>query len=365
MAQALFEAAGGGLLFALGDELLPAYQREGEVEIARFSKPVANFLDRTLVYSRTLRSLLKQQGETLQLCHFRDIWSGVPILEKKNYATVFEVNGLASIELPYVYPNLSPATLDKIRLAEAFCFAEADALITPSHTLKANLEKRGADPNKITVIANGADIQVKPPRPMQAPSRYIIYFGALQRWQGVDILLRSFARLADLEDLHLIICASTHPRTAKAYQKLADKLEISDRLRWFFALEEDELAPIRAHALLSVAPLTECSRNLEQGCAPLKVLESMAAGVPVVASDIPSVREIITDNVNGRLVRADRPSDLARAIRVMLEYPAALEAMGESARQRIEEHFTWEKSIRQLTELYQSLCPAMMRKPVG
>jgi glycosyltransferase involved in cell wall biosynthesis len=364
MARSLFEAADGGILFVLGDELLPAYQREGDVEIVRFSKPIANFLDRTLAYGRALRSLLKQQGDGLRLCHFRDIWSGVPILERKNYATVFEVNGLPSIELPYVYPNLSPATLDKIRLAEAFCFAASDAIITPSHSLKANLEKRGADASKITVIANGADIQAKPPRPSDAPSRYLIYFGALQPWQGVDVLLRSFARLTDIEDLHLIICVSTHPRTAKAFQKLAEKLEIAERLHWYFALDEDELAPLRAHALLSVAPLTECSRNLEQGCAPLKIFESMAAGVPVVASDIPAVREIITDNRDGRLVRADRPADLARAIRVMLEYPEALQAMGERARQQVTDNFTWEKSTGQLFELYNSLCPEMIRKPV-
>jgi glycosyltransferase involved in cell wall biosynthesis len=365
MAQALFDVAGGGLLYVLGDELLPAYQREGGVEIIRFSKSIGNFLDRTLAYSRALRSLLNQQRDTLKLCHFRDIWSGVPILEKKSYATVFEVNGLPSVELPNTYPNLSPATLDKIRLAEAFCFAEADAIITPSETMKTNLVKRGADADKITIIANGADILPLPPRPMGVPLRYLIYFGALQRWQGVDVLLRSFARLADLEDLHLILCVSTHPRTAKPYEKLAEKLTISERLQWFFALEETELAPLRAHALLSIAPLTECARNLDQGCAPLKIFESMAAGVPVVASDIPSTREIITDRVDGRLVRADRPADLARVIRVLLEYPDALEKMGQRARQRITENFTWDRSIGQLEELYRALCPAVIDEPVG
>ncbi|MEW6126393.1 MAG: glycosyltransferase family 4 protein [Acidobacteriota bacterium] len=365
MAGTLFDAANGGLLFVLGDDALPAYQREDQVEIVRFSKSIANFLDRTLAYGRALRKLLKAQRDTLKLCHFRDVWSGIAVLEKKNYVTVFEVNALPSIELPYTYPNLAPATLDKIRLAEQFCFVASDAIITPSHSLQENLIKRGVDADKITVIANGATIQPKPPRPANVPERYLIYFGALQRWQGVEVLLRSFARLADLTDLHLVICASTHPRTARAYQKLATKLEIAERLHWFFALEEDELAPLRAHAQLSVAPLIECSRNLEQGCAPLKILESMAAGVPVVASDMPSVREIINDKIDGKLVRPDRPSDLARAIRVMLEYPETLQAMGERARRRIEEHFTWEKSTDELRALYHSLCPELTGKSIA
>lgn len=365
MAGTLFDVANGGWLFVLGDEGLPAYQREGDIEIVRFSKTIQNFLDRTLAYGRALRKLLKQQRDTLKLCHFRDIWSGIPILEKKSYATVFEVNALPSIELPYTYANLSPTTLDKIRLAEEFCLTASDVIITPSRTLKENLIKRGADAKKITVIVNGATIQTLPPRPAHVPESYLIYFGALQRWQGVDVLLRSFARLSDLTDLHLVICASTHPRTAKIYQKLAEKLEITDRLHWFFALQEEELAPLRAHALLSVAPLIECSRNLEQGCAPLKILESMASGVPVIASDIPSVREIITDRIDGRLVRPDRPSELARTIRVMLEYRENLPAMGERARQRIEENFTWESATTRLRELYHGLCPELTDKPVA
>ena len=72
----------GGVLFALGDEMLPAYQREGQVEIVRYSKPVANFLERTLAYGRLLRALIDEQRESLRLCHFRDPWSGIPVLEK-------------------------------------------------------------------------------------------------------------------------------------------------------------------------------------------------------------------------------------------------------------------------------------------
>ncbi len=351
-ARALFDATGGGLLFVLGDETLPAYQREGDVEILRFVQPAPNFLDRTLAYGRLLRHIIDEQSDALQLCHFRDIWSGVPILEMKRYATVFEVNALASIELPFSYPNIAPATLEKIRRAEEFCLHEADAIVTPSQTIKERVVQRGADAEKITVIANGADVLPKPDRPADVPENYLLYFGALQRWQGVDVLLKAFARLADFEDLHLLLCISTHPRTAKAYEKLAEKLGVSSRLRWYFGLEEEELAPLRANARLSVAPLTECSRNLEQGCCPLKILESMAAAVPVVASDIPAVREIISDRVDGRLVRADRPAELARAIRILLEYPDELLRMGENARNKIEQHFTWQQATDKLKAIY-------------
>jgi len=357
MASTLFDVADGGALYVLGDEDLPLYQREGSVEIVRYAGTEPNFLERALGFGDRLEALLDRHGDALELCHVRDPWSGIPVIGRPHrYATVYEVNGLPSIELPYRYPHLSSATLAKIRAAEEFCWRHADVLITPSATIAENLARLGADPEKITVIPNGADIPgVLPRSPEDAPERYLIYFGALQRWQGVDLLLRAFARLADLADLHLVICASTNQRSSKMLRKLAERLGIAERVIWHHALGKDELASWLAGALLSVAPLTECSRNVEQGCAPLKVLESMAFGVPVVAADLPAVREIMTDGVEGRLVRPDRPADLARAIRVLLEYPEQIASMGERARRRIARDFTWQRSIDLLAARYRAI----------
>jgi glycosyltransferase involved in cell wall biosynthesis len=189
-------------------------------------------------------------------------------------------------------------------------------------------------------------------RPLYAPPRYLLYFGALQPWQGIEVLLRAFALLADYPDLWLVICASNEPRAAKAYRKLAERLEIAERVLWLFQLPREELIPWQNHALLALAPLTESPRNLEQGCCPLKILEAMAAGVPVVASDLPAVRELLRDGVDGLLVGPDRPANFARAVRVLIEYPERIREMGDNARRRIAGQFTWEQTTTQLAALY-------------
>jgi glycosyltransferase involved in cell wall biosynthesis len=278
----------------------------------------------------------------------------VPVLENRDpgCTTVYEVNGLPSIELSYRYPGIADSTIRKIREAEHFCWQTADFVITPSNPMKKNLIGLGVAEEKISVISNGADITERVERPEGAPPRYIVYFGALQRWQGVDTLLRAMKRLSDFDDLWLVVCVSTHQRSAKPYRKLAEKLGVAGRILWFFGLNENELAPWRANALLSVAPLAECARNLDQGCCPLKILESMADGVPVVASDLPSTRGIITDRVDGVLVRPDRPSEFAMAIRVLLEYPDRLRSMGEAARRKVALNFTWDESLARLDSFY-------------
>jgi len=120
-ARALFEETdGGGLLYVLGNESLPIYQLEEKIEIVRFSAPIQNYLQRALAFSERLSVLLSESGNKLKIAHFRDIWSGLPILTnpQKNYKTIFEVNGLPSIELPFIYNHISPETLEKIKSQE-------------------------------------------------------------------------------------------------------------------------------------------------------------------------------------------------------------------------------------------------------
>ncbi len=355
-ARRLFERAGGGVLQVLGDGVMPVYQREGTVEILRFSDPTPNFLQRSMAYGSHLDRLLAENADRLRLCHFRDPWSGVPVLRhaQRGYRTLYEVNGLPSVELPHTYPAIAPQTLDKIRAAEDFCLQQADHILTPARSIAERLAERGLSGDKVTVIANGADLD-RGDCEAPAPWPYILYFGAVQPWQGLDTLLRAFARLQDFRELRLVICSSVHHRRTKFYRRLAERLGLAGRVHWEYALPKQALAPWRRHALLSVAPLSECARNLEQGCSPLKVLESMAAGVPVVASDLPSVREIMTDGEHGRLVSPDRPAELARVIRILIEYPELRRRMGEQARSHLERHYTWDRALAQLDVVYQGL----------
>jgi glycosyltransferase involved in cell wall biosynthesis len=358
-ARTLFERAGGGLLYVLGGNGLPPYQREGGVEIVRFSQERQNYLERALAFAARLEALLAREASALRLAHFRDPWSGMAILERRpeGCVAIYEVNGLPSVELPYLHPAVPPGTLRQIAAVEQRCLEGADAIVVPSPTIAAALRRRGVDDERIRVIPNGAELPAPTARPPDGPARYVLYFGALQPWQGLDTALRALARMSDLEDLHLVVCASVHRRKAKPYRKLAERLGVAERVHWRFALPEDELAPWREHALASLAPLRDCARNVAQGCAPLKVLESMASGVPVVASDLPVVRELMDDCAQGLLVPPDRPGELARAVRTLADLPERAEAMGAAGRARVAERFTWSASVGALGELYGELEP--------
>jgi glycosyltransferase involved in cell wall biosynthesis len=355
-ARTLFRSMDGGLLFVLGAPDLPLHQRDGDVEVLRFAAEIPNFLDRALAFGSALGRVVDTLADTLEIAHFRDPWSGAPIaLRPHRYRTVYEVNALPSIELPYLFPAVTGETLAKIRATELACCEAADLIVTPSHTTAALLKSLGVAVEKIRVIPNGADVMPPRPRPDDAPERYLLYFGSPQSWQGFDTLLRAFARLGDFTSLRLVVCASRASRAWRHHERLAAKLGLSERVVWHYELHGAELAAWVQHADISVAPLTDSPRNVVQGCAPLKIVESMAAGTPVVASDVPPVRELIADRQNGWLVHPDRPSELARALRILLDHPPLARALGEAGRATIEGHFTWEAATDALATEYQIL----------
>ena len=353
-ARTLFDELGGGLLYVLGGPDLPLRQIEGNVEILRFAEDVPNFLERAMAFGARLASVVDDHAHSLEVCHFRDPWSGVAIALRgeRRYSTVFEVNALPSVELPYLFPAVGPRTLAKIRSMEMECLAASDVIVSPSHTTAEFLKGFGVGEAKIRVVPNGAELDSARPRPDDAPDLYILYFGSAQTWQGIETLLRAFARLADFETLRLVICGSRDGKAWKPYEKLATKLGIADRIIWKFALDEEQLSRWRQHALVSIAPLTDSPRNVTQGCAPLKILESMASGVAVVASNLAPVRELIRDRHDGWLVHPDRPSELARALRILLDDPDYARQLGAEARRTIEQRFTWERSLSLLRDEY-------------
>ncbi len=357
---------GGGLLGVLGGGL-PRRQVDGPRETVRFDAKIPNLIDRAEAYSAWVADRIAEHAATLELCHVRDPWSALPAVSApgRRHRVVYEVNGLPSIELAHTWPWASPAALAKIRELELFCLEHSDAVVVPSRVIAGALDRLGVPADRVHLVPNGADVVPAPPRPPDAPDRYLVYVGALQPWQGLDVLLRAFARLADLPDLRLVVCASVPARRAKAVRRLAERLGVADRLDWRFTLPHPEVAAWLAHAEVSLAPLTGCARNVEQGCAPLKVLESMAAGVPVVASDLPVVRELMADGEHGRLVPADRPAELARAVRILLEYPDRARAMGLRGRERIRSDLTWTHSRGKLAAVYRSLANGMASSDDG
>ncbi|OQY57979.1 MAG: hypothetical protein B6245_14220 [Desulfobacteraceae bacterium 4572_88] len=347
-------------LVVLGGGDMPAYQEEGNVLIHRWMKSHPNFLRRTEDFGAFLSDLLSEMPRIPEIIHFRDIWSGIPILahpRTRKSRMIFEVNGLPSVELPYRYPETlrNSVLMAKIRSMENHCLDSAHGIITVSEVNKRCLISRGTSPEKISVIPNTVE-SVTPNAETGKPpaANMILYVGTFSPWQGLPVLLKACAMLPNPGQRKLMIVGSTK-KHFRPVRKLVRKLDIASFTELKIGLPHRKVQRLFREAALSVAPLTRCSRNEIQGCSPFKLIESMNAGTPVIASRLPVCSEIIEHGRDGWLVGPDSPRALALAMEKLLNDPDRLAYLGKNAKIRISECFVFDLWERRVFKFYDNV----------
>ena len=128
-----------------------------------------------------------------------------------------------------------------------------------------------------------------------------------------------------------------------------------DAIELIGPVSKDALAELYHNADVVVAPLTRNDRNCDQGCCPLKVLEALAAGTPLIASDLEVVRELCRDDEHALLVRPGSGKAIKDAmLRLRSDSNLGLR-LSTSGRTHVEQYFGWDKAQQSLIETYTEL----------
>jgi glycosyltransferase involved in cell wall biosynthesis len=106
-----------------------------------------------------------------------------------------------------------------------------------------------------------------------------------------------------------------------------------------------EVAQVAAHAVVSYVPMVAPER--ERMFSPLKLYESMACGVPVVATDVIGISEVVNESQCGILIQAGDAEGLAAATDRLLRDPQLAREMGVRGRDAVVEHYSWRARARQ------------------
>jgi glycosyltransferase involved in cell wall biosynthesis len=315
-----------------------------------------SLIERALCFGGFLTRWLRTRQ--FQAIHFRSIFEGLPILRHRNGAAlVFEVNGLPSIELKYRYPGSEDdrELMRKIEAQERACIRAADRIVTPSAVTRDFLVRsRAALNQRITVIPNGADTKLFRPcaAPLDGARWRLLYFGTLSPWQGVDLAIRA---VAQVDGASLRVLGTGSRARMGALMRLADKLGVADRVALCPPVSPSELAEELAACNAVLAPLLWNDRNVVQGCCPLKVLEGMAAGRPVIASDLEVVRELGLHEEHLLLCRPGSVDAIAEAIVRLRGDPALVAKLSSNARRLVEERYTWAHAVASLIGVYRGI----------
>ena len=195
---------------------------------------------------------------------------------------------------------------------------------------------------RLAMVANGLDTELFSPDPTlaKAPAELLCVARASDPNKGVHTLIAALARLPEPVTLTLVDDPASEARRWARAAGCADRLTVTGRI------ETDALVQLYRRATLVVVP----SRFEGFG---LPAAEAMACGTPVVASDAGALPEVVGTGGGGVLVPPDSPEALAKAIRSLLEQPAARQALGHHARARVEAAYAWPRVAERTAAEYQ------------
>lgn len=194
------------------------------------------------------------------------------------------------------------------------------------------------------VVANGVRTELFASLPDRAAARgslgldqdapIIVFVGALRPWHGLDVALTA---LASLPAPARLVVAGDGPVRADLEQR-SKELGVAERVDWLGPVPHERVPAVLAAADVAIAPYPALT---DFAFSPLKVVEYLAAGVPVVASNIGQLGATLAHGAHGQLVTPGDPSELAAAIASVLADPTAHRAIARAARAEVMGHSGW------------------------
>ena len=242
-------------------------------------------------------------------------------------------------------PTISKRAFD--RIAPRFSLRRATRVIALTRHEASFLASLGVEPGRIAVIPNGIDLSEFPgPVPAHRPSAGTtgLFVGRLDPSQkGLEPLVRAVAALPPSSGFRLRIVGEDWGGR-QGVLRLASRLDVADRIALVGCVSRTALLREYADADLLVLP----SRFEPFG---IVLLEAMAAGLPVVASRVGGIPEVVSDGETGLLVEPGDAEALASAILRLVERPALRATLGARGRERARS-YSWDALIPRVLAVY-------------
>lgn len=297
------------------------------------------------------------------IAHVRSIYEGYPLARNKGRLCkklVFEVNGVPSIELKYHYPASAndPELSRKLYAQEQLCIDVADLLVTPAAVTARYLIARGADPSRVLVIPNGVDTDIfhyAPPSPWEERSVRMLYTGTLTSWQGIYHAVEALRLYRRDAPATLTVIGPARSKQRRKFNDYCQQQGVADYVELLEPVPQDALCDIYHAHDVAIAPLPANDRNTVQGCCPLKVIEAMAVGIPLIASDLPIITDLATNGVEALLVKPGSAKAIKDAMLELRDDPELGPRLSRAAIDRVMRDFRWQDQCDKLVAAYDEL----------
>ncbi|HOV21519.1 MAG TPA: glycosyltransferase family 4 protein [bacterium] len=245
-------------------------------------------------------------------------------------------------------------TLKKIKFHQILLYIlrKADKYITLTECMKKELLEEKFDPKKIEIIPNGVDIKkFRPPDNKEIlkekigikKKKILVFIGRLSEEKGLKILLKAIKNDIFKNTLLYIVGKGYLETELNEFVKTNC---ITDRVV-FTGFKQDVVPFLQVADVFVLPSISEGFSNA--------LLESMATGLPVVATKVSGNIDIIENGINGFLVEPENSEELAKALEKILKDENLARKMGEENRRKIVENYSIDKIVEKYIALYNNL----------
>lgn len=273
-------------------------------------------------------------------------YSIIPLITEK-YPIVITLHGIVSIESNYSIRNKVLLRNIIYRKLEKQAIKQADRLIAVSPSIREICLKMGSSPSKIALIPNGIVIEEYEVESKNPISPSILYIGRLVKIKGIDILVKALPIIkGSYPNIKLYIAGM-----GGQYNKinsLVKRLDLTENVVFLGNVFGSEKRCLIASTDILVTP----SRYEAFG---IVILEAMASGKPVVASDVGGIPYIVDDGKTGLLFKDGDIDELAKNVLNLLTDKSTRLNMGRAGKEKAK-LFSWEEIADETVKVYREIC---------
>jgi glycosyltransferase involved in cell wall biosynthesis len=227
-----------------------------------------------------------------------------------------------------------------------FALSRCDGITVLSNALARATSVVGVPAERISIIPHGVDTRRFTPPPDGERDKIILFVGSFIERKGVRFLLTAGADLLRKLPGYRIQLIGEGPQEP-LLRDMVDRLGLSDRVQFKGFLSQDEVRIAMQRARLFVLP------SLEEGLG-VVLLEALACGTPIVASDVDGIPDVVTPEV-GLLVPAGSAPALASAVMELLGDANRWQRLSDAARDRAVAHYDWRHIAQQYLAVYRDI----------
>ena len=212
----------------------------------------------------------------------------------------------------------------------------------------------------ITVLQDASDAVTVCPRPKtidneksSAPNVVIGYLGHLYPGKCMEII----SEVAALRPNYLFHIAGGTDEMVEYWENKLKQRKINNVILYGYVNNKDVgewysafdifLLPLKNNVMVGNG-----KKNIGKWISPLKLFEAMAYGKAIISSDLPTLKEVIVDEQDALIVSADRAEEWAAAIDRLVGDPVLRKKLGDSARIKLEDQYTWSRRAKEIIKLY-------------